>query len=687
MERERQPTGEGWAVGVDSGGTFTDLVALEGSNGGFRVVKVPSTPSRPVDAVAKALDRADLARELARLVHGTTVTTNVLLERRGARLCLLTTSGFEDVPFIQRLNRRFAYNLHWRKPTPLVKRRHTLGVRERVDHRGVVAEELTDEESERVVGEVTKLVHTNEIEAIAVCLLFSYMNDEHERAIERRLRAELPDVPVSISSRVSPLWREYERVSTVLADAYVKPLMSGYLKDLSHEVGQRTSSAPLLVLKSNGGTASPEAIAPTPLGTLFSGLAGGVVGGAYFAAAAGEARSVTFDMGGTSTDIGLVHDGAVDQLHEYEIEWGLPIATPVVDVHTIGAGGGSIARVDHGGLLRVGPESAGAVPGPACYGHGGEQPTVTDANLILGRLNPNYFLGGEMRLDLARAAAALDSICELLGLDQVAAARAVVEIANENMANAIRLVTIERGLDPQDYALVAFGGAGPLHACGVADAVGMNRIVVPPHPGLCSAFGAAIAPLRVDRVRSLGVRSDTTDESEIRRLFEELERDAQTELASDRPTAETGVRRVLACRYYMQNYEQEVQVPDLEPGFLARASEVFHDLHREVYGYSFQHDPVEFVHCKLTAYELKLPVSPEAVFGRFGEAKSAGTREIVDANGAGAPIQILRRGQLAASVSGPVVIEESDSTILVPDGWSIESAPADCLVLRRRERR
>ena len=673
----------GWFVGVDSGGTFTDLVALDRADGAVRTLKVPSTPEQPASAVVEALERSALTPGVARLVHGTTVTTNALLQRRGARLSLLTTAGFEDVPFIQRLNRRYAYDLHWQKPVPLVKRRHTVGVHERVDHRGEVVEALDDEEVERALSEVRRLVEAGEVDAIAVCFLFSYVNDAHELAIERHLHETVPDLPVSISSRVSPLWREYERMSTVLADAYVKPLISTYLGDLARGLEQAADSVPILILKSNGGTGSPEAIMPTPLTTLFSGLAGGVVGGAHFGSLAGEQRCVTFDMGGTSTDIGLVHDGESEQLHEYEIEWGLPVATPVVDVHAIGAGGGSIARVDRGGLLRVGPESAGAQPGPACYGFGGEDPTVTDANLVLGRLDAGYFLGGEMELDPGLADSALDTVAERLSTSRHEAARAVVEVANESMANAIRLVTIERGLDPRDYALVAFGGAGPLHACGVADAVGISRIVVPRHPGLCSAFGAAIAQLRVDRVRSLGLRSDSTDEAEVRRLFDDMEAEVRAELAPDVGAAGVGIERMLDCRYFMQNYEQEVKIPDVGDGFLARACAVFHDLHNAVYGYSFEHDAVEFVHCKVTAREARPGDGAVTAGGTYGHSEKRGERAVVTTGGDTRAVEVMQRGRLPSARPGPLVIEEDDSTIFVAEQWSVESGPADCLLLTR----
>jgi N-methylhydantoinase A len=673
----------GWLVGVDSGGTFTDLVALEPASGAFRVAKVPSTPEQPVDGVLAVLERPGITASFRRAVHGTTVATNALLERKGARICLLATAGFEDVAFIQRLNRPYAFNLFWKKPKPLVRRRHCIGVRERVDARGEVVEALSPAVVARVVAAVRGLADAGEIDAVAVCLLFSYLNDSHELALEHALQSALPRLPISLSSRISPLWREYERVSTALADAYVRPLMTGYLGQLSIELEQRFGGISVLVLKSNGGTASVDSVIPAPVSTLLSGLAGGAVGGAYFAGAVGETRCVTFDMGGTSTDIGLVQDGAVGQLTEYEIEWGLPVATSVVDVHTIGAGGGSIARVDLGGLLRVGPESAGASPGPACYGLGGEQPTVTDANLVLGRLDPSYFLGGEMRLDLDAAHRALERLGARVSMSAQEVAHAIIEIANENMADAIRLVTIERGIDPREHALVAFGGAGPLHACGVADAVGMTKIVVPPHPGLCSAFGAAIAVLRVDNAWSLGARADATSEDDLRSQFLAAEARARAELERDGAQGRVDARRSIACRYYLQNYEQDVVIGDLEPGFLDRVCARFHGLHHAFYGYSFEGDPVELVHCKLTVIEAEGPAATALTTGVYGPAEELGTRPVASADGRIMTMPIVRRGRLEGRLEGPLVIEESDSTVFVTKGWSVAVADADCLILTR----
>jgi N-methylhydantoinase A len=668
-------------IGVDSGGTFTDLVAF-GADGEVEISKLPSTPDDPARAVAAGIHKITDADRIRRVIHGTTVSTNAVIERHGAQTCLLTTAGFEDVAYIQRINRKHAFRFDWVKPAPLVKRRHIIGVDERIDAEGVVITPLDDEECARIATVVKRMISTGECEAVAICLLFSYLNNTHERALVAALADELPDTPVSTSVDVSPTWREYERTSTTLADAYVRPLMSRYLTTLDRKLGGDQRTWPLLMLKSNGGTGSPASIVPRPVSMLLSGLAGGVVGGAYFGRVAGERRCITLDMGGTSTDIGLVDDGHVKHIRDYELEWGLPIAMPVVDVHTIGSGGGSIARVDDGGLVRVGPESAAAMPGPACYGQGGTDPTVTDANLALGRLNPDYFLGGAVPLHAAAATRVLDDLRQQLDLDSVeSAALAVVEIASENMANAIRLLTIERGIDPRDHTLVAFGGAGPLHACRVSEALGIGRVLIPPHPGVCSAFGAAIAPPRVDRSWSIGRRSDELDEAALRRQFHEATTSACQELDRDGVSDVRESTLSVACRYYSQNYEQRVSVEDLDDGFLGRASTAFHHTHERQFGFSFPTEVVEFVEATVTVAAEHEQPSPDLWYASDTELTS--TRQLWSDDSSWTSVPVFRRGNNAPRCEGPAVFEELDSTTWVPHGWTAQPGPAGSLLLTR----
>jgi N-methylhydantoinase A len=476
-------------IGIDTGGTFTDLVAIDDTTHQMLVVKRPTTPSHPSRAVFEALGgvTASLA-EVSTLVLGTTLATNALLTRQGARVLYITTAGFEDIPHLQRADKKDPYNLQAVRPEPFVSRTDCLGVSERVDYMGRVLEPLT-EPSLRALGEQieAKLRSPGDRPvAIAVNLLFAYAHPDHEQRIGEYLTCRFPDIPVTLSHRVAPVWREYERASTTIIDAYIKPMMAEFVQDLGEGLSRRGLRIPFSVMKSNGGQMLAGRAAVEPVQTVLSGLAGGVIAGRFFGDLCGRANVISFDMGGTSTDVGVVTDGKVGYRAQHDLDFYIPVATPVIDLITIGAGGGSIAWVDKGGLLKVGPQSAGAEPGPVCYGKGGTEPTVTDANLILGRLDAAYFLGGEMPLDAARATAEIRRLGDRLGLSTEDAAQAIVEIANENMANAIRVLTIERGVDPREFTLVAFGGAGPLHAGEVAAALGISEVIIPfpPRPGI-----------------------------------------------------------------------------------------------------------------------------------------------------------------------------------------------------------
>ena len=592
------------ALGIDTGGTFTDLVAL-GADGSVRVAKAPSTPDAPLGALLSVLDKAAVpGAAIERIVHGTTVATNTVLQRRGAEVLYVTTAGFEDIPFIQRINRKSEYDLHWLKPRPLVQRRNCLAVAERIDAQGEVLVPLEAAAMEQLAAQVAE----RSAEAIAICLLFSYLNPAHELELGAFLERRFPSIPVSLSHRVAPLWREYERSSTTVADAYLKPLLSGYCGSIGDALRERRVNGPCSLLKSDGGTTGLTQAPERPVDLLLSGLAGGVIGGAHFAREAGFQQAITLDMGGTSCDVGLLLEGEPQFTTDYEIEWGLPVAIPVIEVRTLGAGGGSIARIDKGGMLAVGPESAGARPGPGCYGTGGGDATVTDANLVLGRLNPDFFLGGELQLHPERAAAVIDPLARPLGLQREAAAQAVVDLADENMTNAIRLLTIERGIDPRDFVLVAFGGAGPLHAAAIAAKLGIRRVVVPPHPGLCSAFGAALARLRVERMQTLGMRHAVVDEADLAARFQAMLQAGRREIEAEGLRGAPRERLGLSMRYAQQNYEQDVEYrfADGLPAAVAR----FHRRHEEFFGYQFPDHPVELVHLKASVAETAAEPPP-----------------------------------------------------------------------------
>ena len=502
-------------VGVDVGGTFTDLVAI--ADGELTTAKVPSTPSDQSEGVMHSLEAAAVeAADVSAFAHGMTVATNALLERAGARTALVTTDGFRDVIEIARQSRPSLYDLTQDRPPALVPRERRFSVRERMGPEGEV--EPLDEDS---LAAAVEAVRAADVEAVAVCLLFGFLHPEHERRVGGALREALEGVHVSLSSEVLPEFREYERFATTSADAYLAPRLGAYLESLAAKVSDAGIPAPL-VMQSSGGVVELDLAARGAAACVLSGPAGGVVGAAHAAAASGYLDVLTFDMGGTSTDVAPVVGGEAATTTESVVA-GVPIKLPMVDVHTVSAGGGSIARADSGGALRVGPESAGAEPGPAGYGLGGEQPTVTDANLFLGYLADGAQLGGEVTLDRSSAEAALEAVGERLGLDALDTALGVARVTNAEMVRALRVISVERGLDPRDFALVAFGGAGGMHACALAEELGMATVLVPKASGVLSALGLAISDLRRDYARPLLDKLDEVDRGELDAAYRELE--------------------------------------------------------------------------------------------------------------------------------------------------------------------
>ncbi|MCZ6678517.1 MAG: hydantoinase/oxoprolinase family protein [Candidatus Poribacteria bacterium] len=654
-------------IGIDTGGTFTDLIAIS-ADGSVRVAKHPSTPDAPMRAFLGVLEKSEIPfAEIERIVHGTTVATNAILQRTGANVMYVTTAGFEDIPFIQRINRKKAYDLHWLKPQPLVKRRNCLGVTERINAQGAIVVPLTAAALADLKTKIEVRLRNEAVEAIAVCLLFSYINPAHELEVGRFLLETFPDIEVSLSHRVAPIWREYERSSTLLADAFIKPLIQNYCHDIASALETNGVSGPCSFLKSDGGTTLLANAPERPVDILLSGLAGGIVGGKYFAQMAGFQNAITLDMGGTSCDVGLVIDGEQQFTTAFEIEWGLPVAIPIIEVRTLGAGGGSIAWIDKGGMLNVGPQSAGAVPGPACYGTGGTQPTVTDANLVLGRLNPEFFLGGELPLYPTLAEEAIEKLATQIGVSPQEAAMAIVEIADENMTNAIRLLTIERGIDPRDFVLVAFGGAGPLHALAIVKKLGMQTVVVPPHPGLCSAFGAAISELRVEKVHTFAARDLDVTDSDLRERFSPMRQEAREEIDREGMRGEPRETLFISMRYYQQNYEQDIEYRPEEG--LTGAISRFHERHHQFYGYHFEDETIELVHLKVSISEaahhpkINLAIATENV-------QHNDPRLVYESATDAVRMSVYRRGSLSVGsrFSGPAVIEEVDSTTFVPSG-------------------
>lgn len=679
----------GIRVGIDTGGTFTDLIAVDEATGEWYVAKVSSTPSRPVEALGAALEHAGFdPADISFIVVGTTIGINAVLTRTGSRVVYLTTKGFEDGPYIQRINRKNHYDFVWRKPEPFVRRRDCIGIDERVNYEGELVRAVDPDALREVVAEVG----TEDL-AVAVSFLFSYLNPESERAARDAILAIDPDLPVSLSHELAPIWREYERGTVAILDAYVKPAVKDYVAGVTEAFAARNAPANWSLLKSNGGHAIAEEAGSKPAHILLSGIAGGAIGGAHYAQRRDASRGIVLDMGGTSCDVCLIVDGDPLFSSEYEIEFGLPVAVPTVSTRTIGAGGGSIGWVDPGGFIQVGPQSAGAEPGPACYGKGGEEPTLTDANLALGRLNPDYFLGGTLSVDPEASRAALRGLVEKLGGDEVSVAYSMIRTANETMANAVRIVTVEEGVDPRDHALIAMGGAGPTHAAEIAEAIGIERVIVPLHPGLTSAFGALVANVRVDEVKSINLKSPGVEPEELEAQFVDI---VETAIANFRAQgssdADPAVARTIAMRYEGQNYEQEIPVPDgpITAASLAEVLERYHQLHHEFYGYRLDGLPVEFVRLLVTATAKEedafgLPALSLDVHGRAAAGESPPTRTIDVFFGDGfVSTPALPRSDLEAGEtrSGPLIVESLDTTVVVPPGWDVECDEMGILELR-----
>ena len=678
----------GIRVGIDTGGTFTDLVAVDESTGEWYIAKVPSTPARPVEALAAILEQAQFdPADVSFIVLGTTIGINAVLTRSGARVLYLTTKGFEDVPHIQRINRKNHYDFVWRKPTPLVRRRDCIGVDERLDSEGDVVRPLRPEQIKELLRE-----GEDEDLAVAVSFLFSYLNPIHELEARDAIAELDPDLPVSLSHEIAPIWREYERGTAAILDAYLKPTLDRYVEGVDDAFRGQGFGSSWSLLKSNGGHALSTEARARPAHVLLSGVAGGAIGGAYFARANAADRGIVLDMGGTSCDVCLIVDGDPLFSSEFEIEFGLPVAVPTVSTTTIGAGGGSIGWIDPGGFLQVGPQSAGADPGPACYGKGGAEPTLTDANVVLGRLNPDYFLGGALTLDPNASRAALSRLTDRLAGNEVEVASSMVRIANENMANAVRIVTVEQGVDPRDHALVAMGGAGPTHAAEIAEAIGMDRVIVPLHPGLTSAFGALAADVRVDEVKSVALKSTTVSADTVQGLFKDMEETAVAGFrAQGSPDAEPSLARGIAMRYEGQNYEEEIAVPDGEitAEVLAGILERYHELHNEFYGYRLDGLPDELVRLTVTATaadKQDIPSLSLDVRGQTatGEPPGARTADVYFGDGFQSTPVVARSEFIGGgSRLGPLIVESMDTTVVVPPRWNVRSDPTGILELRR----
>ena len=701
----------GWRIGVDIGGTFTDVAVLDETSGRVGVAKVSTTPNDFGDAVIEgtraAMDEYRIVPEAVTLLsHATTIVTNALLEAKGADVALVTTRGFRDVLEIRRSARADLYDLFQNAPAVLVPRRRRFEVTERIDAQGAIVTALDEFEIDALIDALRSL---DGVQAIAVCLMFSFLNDVHERRIGERLRAALPGLPVFLSSEILPEIREFERTSTTAVCAYVGPVLASYLERLAEALSALNLPA-LHVMGSNGGVLDVAEALRMPASAVESGPAAGVIAAQRLGDLIGRANLISFDMGGTTAKASLIENGRIETTSEYEVggqgnvgRWlhgtGHPIRVPVIDLAEVSAGGGSIAWIDPGGALRVGPGSAGAEPGPACYGHGGNRPTVTDANVVLGRLSRTHLLGGRLPIDAAAAEAAVRAhVADPLGQEVMEAAAGIVSVVNHGMAEALRIVSVERGHDAREFSLVAFGGAGPVHAAALAEELDIPEVIIPPIPGGFSALGLVATDLRRDWSHTFYSPIESIDLEALNQRLAEMERSARAMLHSAGiPEPDRIVERAADCRYTKQAYE--LTVP-LAHGTVTRATldtlaREFHAQHLRTYGHENPNESVQMVNVRVTATG-RLP----RVEFHAGAAKAGGdtTERNGGATGGGAmtgdrveakrevwfgePIlcPVIGRHDLASGPSrgggvgtarpGPFIVEEMDCTVVVPPGWN-----------------
>jgi N-methylhydantoinase A len=670
-------------IGIDIGGTFTDLVAIA-EDGCVLTHKVASTPGDFSAGIIEGLRGLLASRaSISDVLHGTTIGSNAILEGKGARTALITTKGFRDILEIRDLRMPVLYDLHWTKPQALVERRLRLEVTEKLRPDGSVATPL-DPDS---VAAAIEMVRREEVRSVAICLLHAYANPVHERAVAEAVRAALPDMAISVSHEILPEIKEYPRTSTTVINAYVQPVVRAYITSLAARLRGLGVEAPLRLMQSNGGLASAEFAASAPAHIIESGPAAGVVGGAALAVRLNEPRLITFDMGGTTAKAGLVENGEVLRSEALEVGAGVMTGSrllvgagyllklPAIDLAEVGAGGGSICRIDAGGAPKVGPDSAGAEPGPVCYGRGGSEPTVTDCNLVLGYLDPAGLVGGALRLDVEAARNAIaQSLAAPLHRSVEEAAHGMLRLASASMMRAIRAVSVERGRDPRQFALLAFGGNGPLFAAAIAAELGIARVIIPPMPGVFSAFGLLTADTEHHATQSLRMRLDQADDARITAVLDALTMAGEQRLARDGfPSDRRAFRRAALARYVGQSSEIEVPLPDRDP--LASFAELFGDEHERNYGFRAPpQEPVELVALSVIARgipnQARLPSSiPPAPI------KVPARRRAWLPDRGWVEIAVISRAELAGKErQGPLIVQEYDATCLVPPG---AQAPLD----------
>jgi N-methylhydantoinase A len=662
-----------YRLSTDVGGTFTDGVLLDESTGRIRVSKVSSTPRDPAIGTIECIESFGVPLdEVSFLVHGTTVVINALIEGKGAKTALITTRGFRDVLEIGRSNRVQMYDALYRKPRSLVPRRLCLEVTERITAGGEVLIALRFEE----LAQLAEKLRREGVQSIAVCLLNAYANPRHEQEIGRYLNERYPEATVSLSHRITRRYYEYERTSTAVQNAYVMPVVQRYLRNLEDEVGKRRFKSVVQIMQSNGGTMASPVAREIPIAMVESGPAAGAIGGAQLAGMIGYDNVITYDMGGTTAKTSIITAGMPETADQYSVE-GRPILLPVVDMREIGAGGGSIAWIDAAGALHVGPQSAGAEPGPACYMRGGTEPTVTDANLQLAILDPQYFLGGKMEISPEQGGRAIQKIASFFGFDLAEAALGITKIVNINMSGLLQSMTVKRGYDPREFALVAFGGAGPIHAVAIARELSIPTVIVPPFPGVFSAWGMLMADLRHDFSQTYIKPMDDADVAAINQTFRELEARVRELFARENVEENSVVLSYgLDLRYVGQEHTLSVPAPAaLEDAHREQLEKSFDELHLKVYGHNAPEEPKEIVSLKLTsiarAKKPNLENIPSGSAAPAAEAK-LGKRKVYIGGGSYEEFSILMRDRLLSgnSFHGPALVEEATATTVVEKGQS-----------------
>lgn len=631
-------------IGIDTGGTFTDFVFFNGHS--LIIHKVPSTPEDPSKAIISGIKEVLGDKQLnLQIVHGTTVATNALLERKGARIALITTKGFEDVIQIGRQNRGELYDIFWEAPIPLVDKSLRLGISERTTYEGKITEKINKSEVLKLSAKIKRL----NVEGIAICFLHSYANPRNEERAEKYLGSL--GLPISTSSKILPEFREFERTSTIVANSYLLPKVKNYMDTLS----KKLPGAEISIMQSSGGIMSPEQASTEPVRIILSGPAGGVVGATKIAKLAGHEKIITYDMGGTSTDVALCEDGP--KFTTETLIDGIPIKIPMIDITTIGAGGGSIARIDSGGALKVGPESAGADPGPACYGRGSE-PTVTDANIVLGRIKPESFLGGRMKIFPQKSESSLRKLARRLNLSIEQVAEGIIKVANANMERALRVISIGKGYDPREFVLVSFGGAGGLHACELAQGMEIKTIIFPKDPGVLSALGMLTADTFKDYSVTVFLNQEEANSNAIEEAFSLLEIKAH----KDFPTHKIKSRRFLDVRYKRQSHE--ITVP-----YTKNFISTFHRKHKKMYGYNKTKSEVEIITLRLRAIAKKRELEIPQLNNDKTKIKTSKERIIFGGKNVSAVIYSRNDLYPSFKFEGPALVLEDTSTILIPPGY------------------